>query len=111
MENVLSSEIAQITYAQIADGLPLSSVEMDTYDYGALSGDHPLHTKHTDLCAGALEKAQQLHAEFNLSSLQVNSRASTHPLCVDIKLTWRRIASIRVSSSFARLEGFPDSAD
>ncbi|KFZ24515.1 hypothetical protein V502_01001 [Pseudogymnoascus sp. VKM F-4520 (FW-2644)] len=69
--NVLSSEIAQITYAQIADGLPLSSVEMDTYGYGALSGDHPLHTKHTSLCPGALEKAQELHAEFNPNSLQL----------------------------------------
>ncbi|OBT73985.1 hypothetical protein VF21_05993 [Pseudogymnoascus sp. 05NY08] len=30
VKNVLSSEIAQITYAQIIDGLPLSSVEKDT---------------------------------------------------------------------------------
>lgn len=77
VENVLSSEIAQITYAQIADGLPLSSVEMDTYDYGSLSGNHPLHTKHINLCSGALEKAQKLHARFNSNSLQINSSAST----------------------------------
>ncbi|KFY31203.1 hypothetical protein V493_01311 [Pseudogymnoascus sp. VKM F-4281 (FW-2241)] len=52
VENVLSSDIAQITYAQITDGLPLSRVEMDTYEYGALSGDHPIYTRHTDLCGG-----------------------------------------------------------
>ncbi|OBT97131.1 hypothetical protein VE01_04877 [Pseudogymnoascus verrucosus] len=73
--NVLSTEIAQITYAQIADGLPLSSVEKDTYAFRALTYDHPLHTNHIDLCPTALEKTRELYADFN-----------PHTLCMDCKL-------------------------
>ena len=36
VQNVMSTEIAQITYAQIVDGFPLSSVEKDNYASGVL---------------------------------------------------------------------------
>ncbi|KFY33973.1 hypothetical protein V494_07154 [Pseudogymnoascus sp. VKM F-4513 (FW-928)] len=74
VDNILTTEIAQITYAQIADGLPLSSVEKDTYAFGALTYDHPLHTKHTDLCPGALERTQQLYDEFDYDSLCMDGK-------------------------------------
>lgn len=74
VENVLSTEIAQITYAQIADGLPLSSVEKDTYAFGALTYDHPLHTNHIDLCPDALEKTRQLYAEFDPDILCIDHK-------------------------------------
>lgn len=78
VENVLSTEIAQITYAQIADGLPLSSIEKDTYAFGALTYDHPLHTNHTDLCPEALEKTRQLYAEFDPNTLCIDHKVSKY---------------------------------
>jgi hypothetical protein len=80
VENVLSTEIAQITYAQIADGLPLSSVEKDTYAFGALTYDHPLHMNHIDLCPAALEKTRQLYADFNPHTLCMDRKVRTYLL-------------------------------
>ncbi|KAI1498342.1 hypothetical protein F5X99DRAFT_431797 [Biscogniauxia marginata] len=57
IRNVLSTDISEITLAQIVDGLPLSEVERDTYTgYGYLSGDHPLSQKHKQLCPGLLHE-------------------------------------------------------
>lgn len=77
IKHVLSTEISEITLAQIVDGLPLSAVERDTYtSSGYLCGDHPLHEKHQQLCPGVLEKARQLYAEFDINSLQLSSNVS-----------------------------------
>ncbi|KAI5865862.1 hypothetical protein GGS23DRAFT_357446 [Durotheca rogersii] len=75
IRNVLSTDIAEITLAQIVDGLPLSEVERDAYTgSGYLCGDHPLHKTHKQLCPGALEKARQLYADFDVDSLQISSK-------------------------------------
>ncbi|CAM1503617.1 Fc.00g012080.m01.CDS01 [Cosmosporella sp. VM-42] len=68
VSNVLATEAAESTFAQIVDGLPLSHVEKDGYD-GSLSHQHPLHTQHTELCPGALETVQQLRQDFDGSNL------------------------------------------
>jgi hypothetical protein len=74
IRNVLSTDISEITLAQIVDGLPLSAVEKDTYTgSGYLCGDHPLHQKHKQLCSGVLEKTRQLYADFDVNSLRISS--------------------------------------
>ncbi len=75
LKNVLSTEISEITLAQIVDGLPLSAVERDTYSgSGYLAGDHPLHDKHTELCPGVSEKTRQLCADFDVDSISIGSK-------------------------------------
>ncbi|POR34349.1 Uncharacterized protein TPAR_05419 [Tolypocladium paradoxum] len=74
LSNVLSTETAELTYAQIVDGLPLSSVQNDAYDFGLhLPGRHPLHDRHT----ATLERTRQIHREFSIESLEFDSRASS----------------------------------
>jgi len=73
MSNVFSSEAAELAYAQIVDGLPLSGVERDTY-YGSVCYEHPLHTNHMELCPGVLERTQQFLATFDANTLQIDSR-------------------------------------
>lgn len=70
VSNVLSTDIAKITYAQIIDGLPLASVAQDTgYE---LPNGHPLHNGHKDLCPGVLEKTEEFRARFDPGSLQLD---------------------------------------
>lgn len=63
--NLLSTQVAELTYAQIVDGLPLASVYAD---------DHWFHDglpvmEHEELCPGVLEKTQRLRSEFDILSL------------------------------------------
>ncbi|KAH9991313.1 hypothetical protein F4779DRAFT_249005 [Xylariaceae sp. FL0662B] len=75
IRNVLSTDISEITLAQIVDGLPLSEIERDTYTgHGYLTADHPLHQKHKQLCPGVLEKTRQLYSDFNIDSLQISTK-------------------------------------
>lgn len=71
IENVMSSPIADATYAQIIDGLPLSDVARDS-DKMVCPG-HPLLKEHNELSSEALERVRQLHASFDLSVLQMHS--------------------------------------
>ncbi|KAK4092837.1 hypothetical protein Purlil1_2762 [Purpureocillium lilacinum] len=56
--NVASCGVAKAAFGQIADGLPLSEVDRDTYD-GTASRSHPLHSLHRTLRPEAAEKAEQ----------------------------------------------------
>ncbi|KAK5655519.1 hypothetical protein OQA88_5790 [Cercophora sp. LCS_1] len=59
---VLDTEEAIFTYAQILDGLPTAATFIDSR--AGLDRDHPLR-QHTQLCPGALEKAQEYRRSFN----------------------------------------------
>ncbi|KAK4096058.1 hypothetical protein N658DRAFT_532666 [Parathielavia hyrcaniae] len=48
INNVLSSEIAKQTYAQIVDRLPLAHVSLDRF-YEHICSDHPLRVEHKEL--------------------------------------------------------------
>jgi len=95
VSNILSTEIAHLTYAQIVDGLPLSSVADDTYDNGgSLSHMHPLYTKHNELCPGVLERTRQFLAGFDPNILRFDSRASDILYPVKVFLTNVRLYSL-----------------
>lgn len=86
VSNVVSTEIAKMTYAQIIVGLPLASVTQDTEDVGLPRG-HPLLETHKELCPGVLEKTQEFRAQFNpgLLQLDTNVRQRTYlPLIVNV---------------------------
>lgn len=71
---VLSTELAESTYAQILDGLPLADVFQDRYGYhGALRVTHPLRN-HTTLCPGVLEKTRQFRACFKPDDITFESK-------------------------------------
>lgn len=69
--NVLDTGIALTTYAQIIDGLPISSVASDQYNnrYGP---GHPIKA-HVAICPGALEEAEKFRASFEPESLRFSS--------------------------------------
>ncbi|KAJ2990395.1 hypothetical protein NUW58_g2425 [Xylaria curta] len=72
LRNVLSSGVAELTYAQIADGLPLKSVVCNSR-YGPFHVDHPMMTMHTELCSGVVERFRSIRSAFNITSLKFDS--------------------------------------
>ena len=78
--NVLSTEIAELTLAQIIDGLPLSRVAKDTYDNGSsVSDGHPLHVRHTELCPGTIESTREVCVKFNTKLLEFDRQVCGRP--------------------------------
>lgn len=75
ISRVLSTEIAEVTYAQIVDGLPLADVADDSVDGGPPRG-HPLRQMHRNLCPGVLDKTKEFLARFNVGALQFNPQVS-----------------------------------
>ncbi|KAM7204966.1 hypothetical protein V8F33_001207 [Rhypophila sp. PSN 637] len=67
INNVLATEDAIFTYAQIIDGLPIADVAWDRR-LSTLWGDHPLED-HEELCPGALEKAREVCPKWTPSML------------------------------------------
>ncbi|KFA72690.1 hypothetical protein S40288_03393 [Stachybotrys chartarum IBT 40288] len=60
---VLSTEIAEATYAQIVDGLPLSTVASES-SHGVPYHGHPIWRAHQELCPGVLEKTREFGRGF-----------------------------------------------
>jgi hypothetical protein len=75
VSNVLSSPVAEITYGQIIDGLPLSGVVYDTYEDIICPG-HPLLDEHLELSTDVLERVNQLLTSFDPDILQIDSTVS-----------------------------------
>jgi hypothetical protein len=76
IRNVLSTELAQFTYAQIIDGLPIADVAWDRRLPGIM-GEHIIND-HEILCPGALEKAHEYYKVWDPSSLKLDPEVS-HP--------------------------------
>lgn len=73
INNVISSPVAQETYAQIVDGLPLSKVASDGFAGCSCLG-HPLLTEHTELCPGVAEETEALVSQFDVNTLLMPSQ-------------------------------------
>ncbi|PNP78175.1 hypothetical protein FNYG_08492 [Fusarium nygamai] len=70
VRNVLSTEVAELVYAQILDGLPTENSLRDSSDFVK---DHPVHSlHHTDICPGYADKAREFRNKFDLSQLQLD---------------------------------------
>jgi hypothetical protein len=81
IRNVLSTELAQFTYAQIIDGLPIADVAWDRRLH-SIMGEHIIDD-HETLCPGALEKAQEYYQEWDPSSLKFDPEVSRPPRFID----------------------------
>jgi hypothetical protein len=67
IRNVLSTELAIFTYAQIIDGLPIADVAWDRRLPGIM-GEHIID-EHETLCPGVMEKAHEYYEKWQPSSL------------------------------------------
>ncbi|KAF5541873.1 hypothetical protein FMEXI_7797 [Fusarium mexicanum] len=70
LRNVLNTDIALMTYAQIIDGLPTADVVWDRYS-ATYEPSHPI-VNHKTLCEGALEKAKGFRAQFSMADVMVD---------------------------------------
>jgi hypothetical protein len=70
LRNVLNTDIALVTYAQIIDGLPTSDAAWDQYASKYWPA-HPIND-HKMLCEGALEKAKGFRASFAMTDVKVD---------------------------------------
>lgn len=68
LQNVLHTEIAATTYAQIIDGLPLKNVALAT---AGLLWESTLNS-HERLCAGALDRAIQFRRSFRTRDMELD---------------------------------------
>ncbi|KAF5694160.1 hypothetical protein FDENT_1465 [Fusarium denticulatum] len=72
VRNVLSTEVAELVYAQILDGLPTEKSLRDSSDFVK---DHPVHSlHHSDICPGYVDKAREFRDQFDLSQLQLDPK-------------------------------------
>jgi hypothetical protein len=74
MSNLLSTEIAEQTFAQIIDGLPLKHVAFNfrTHEY---TRRDPVFT-HEELCPGVLEKTRMFRDSFNPRAMELRTDVS-----------------------------------
>lgn len=71
LRNVLATDVALQTYAQILDSLPLSEVAWESSR--KISPQRPINS-HSVLCSGVTEKAVQIRRHFDLAVLKFNSK-------------------------------------
>ncbi|KAF7547357.1 hypothetical protein G7Z17_g7789 [Cylindrodendrum hubeiense] len=69
IKNILSTALAQFTYAQIIDGIPTGDVSWDRR-YCGVFGEHPIDSEHEELCPGTLEKAREYYEQFDTNAPQ-----------------------------------------
>lgn len=82
ISRILFTELAEVTYAQIIDGLPIADVAYDSR--GPPHGGHPIDGGHEELCPGMLDKARQFRADFQPDVLVFNSKVRRRNLCSSI---------------------------
>ncbi|KFA52171.1 hypothetical protein S40293_00609 [Stachybotrys chartarum IBT 40293] len=73
VSRVLHTDIAEVTYAQIVDGIPLSEVARDARRRPP--PQHPIHHAHKELCPGVRERTQEFRDGFSLKSIRFDSQA------------------------------------
>ncbi len=67
LRNVLATDLALQTFAQIIDGLPLAEAARQSSH--TVGNDHPINS-HVVLCNGVMEKAVQIRRDFDLAALK-----------------------------------------
>lgn len=77
---ILSTDLAEFTFAQILDGLPTGEVAYDSRSmpYEPYGG-HPIDTVHDKLCPGILGKIRELLNQFQLKNLKFNPQVCSVP--------------------------------
>ncbi|KAJ0117023.1 hypothetical protein J7T55_003439 [Diaporthe amygdali] len=71
MTNILATELAELTFAQLIDGLPLWDVAMDQ-SRKTHTKEEPVYN-HKQLCDGAMEKMLELREQFDPLAMEVRA--------------------------------------
>lgn len=74
IRNLLDTNLAFATYAQIIDGLPTEDVAWDRSCH-RLQASHPL-VDHSELCPGVADKLKAIKADFQVHSLKLDHHVS-----------------------------------
>ncbi|KAH6954848.1 hypothetical protein DER45DRAFT_633302 [Fusarium avenaceum] len=76
VRNVLGTEVALLTYAQILDGLPTEQSLLDSMGVCTGYKDHPvLAMQHNEICPGFVEKAREFRTKFDIGVLEFELKA------------------------------------
>ena len=75
LSNLLSTDVAEFTYAQIIDGLPTSSTFFEFHTLHKIK-DHPVQG-HLDLCEGVLDRVREFRSAFELRLLRFEPHVSS----------------------------------
>ena len=76
--NILTTELAEFTYAQILDGLPTKQTMSESYRW---IHNHPIFKlNHATLCEGSLEKTRDFRSRFDPSTLSFRAQTRRKPL-------------------------------
>lgn len=78
MTNVLATDLAELTFAQLVDGLPLWEVAINMSRHSH-TNEEPV-CKHTELCPGAMDQARALRQTFDPLIMEIRSDVSSTPL-------------------------------
>jgi hypothetical protein len=73
IQNVLSTQIAEDTMAQLVDGLPTEQVAADARGC-LMTIDHPLIKEHGKICEPALARTRELRANFSVSQISFDDQ-------------------------------------
>lgn len=72
LERILSTDIAETTFSEIIDGLPMRSTWLQ---FALFNETHPVNVLgHETLCDGAREKARRFRDEFDIYMLSFPSK-------------------------------------
>lgn len=81
LSNVISTELAEFTYAQIVDGLPTRESFAEFRSFYPAGDEHPAY-RHQHLCDGALDIARQFRSELSPLALRFDPHVSLPlPFC------------------------------
>jgi hypothetical protein len=73
IRNVLSTPSAEVAYAQIVDGAPLSEPYNDVHGL-VYPLNHPVKTEHLKLCPGVLQRTRQIRDLFDLNEFKFETK-------------------------------------
>lgn len=71
MTNVLATDLAELAFAQLFDGLPLWEVAIDMSRH-IHTREEPV-CKHRELCPGAMDQARALRQTFDPLIMEIRS--------------------------------------
>lgn len=75
LRNVLSTETAQMTYAQITDGFSIVSVVRDRHWGSNVDYNHPIFlNNHDKLCPGAWGRMKEFYSSLDIDVLSMDRR-------------------------------------
>ena len=75
--NILSTELAELTFAQILDGLP---TEQSLFESCDTIYDHPVcQIRHINICEGYIDKAREFRSQLDPLALLFSENVGTAP--------------------------------